>query len=89
MKKYKVRFSKEVVKQLKKLDKSTTTMIKKWIAKNLEYTTNPRLHGKALSGNHKGEWRYRVENYRLLAYIFDDEIIILIFKIDHRSSVYK
>ncbi len=89
MKKYKVRFSQDAVKQLKKIDKKMAIMIKLWIVQNLENTTNSRLYGKALSGNHRGKWRYRVGNYRLLANIIDNEIMIMIFKIAHRSSVYK
>ncbi|ALQ35434.1 type II toxin-antitoxin system RelE family toxin [Fusobacterium hwasookii] len=89
MKKYKVKFSDTVVKELKKLDKLTTTMKKLWLIQNLENTINPRQHGKSLTANYSGKWRYRVGNYRLLAEIYDDEILILIFKVEHRSIMYK
>ena len=63
--KYKVLYSKEALKSLKKLDKQTARLIISWIVKNLEGTTDPRAHGKALSANRTGQRRYRVGDYRL------------------------
>ena len=85
---YKVEFSESVVKQLKKLDKQTIRVIKNWVIKNLVNTTDPRLHGKALKGNLKGIWRYRVGDYRLFATIKDDIITIYIFEIGHGREIY-
>ena len=48
---YKVIFSEEAKKQLKKLDKHVAALILGWIEKNLEGTTNPRQHGKSLTAN--------------------------------------
>ena len=88
MKKYKIKFSDTTVKELRKLDKPTT-MKKLWLIQNLVNTINPRQHEKSLTANYSGKWRYRVGNYRLLAEIYDDEILILIFKVKHRSIIYK
>jgi mRNA interferase RelE/StbE len=54
---YKVEFTESAIKQLKKLDKQTVRVIKNWVIKNLVDTIDPRLHGKALTGNLKGIWR--------------------------------
>ena len=86
---YHVKFSEHAVKELKILDKPTVRVIKNWIVKNLVDTTDPRLHGKALTGNLKGIWRYRVGDYRLFAEIHDDELIIFLFEIAHRREIYK
>ena len=51
MKKYKVVFSERAKKELKKLDKSISTLIIGWIEKKLEGCINPRLIGKALTAN--------------------------------------
>lgn len=83
---YQVKFSEHAVKQLKKLDKPIVRVIKNWVIKNLIDTTDPRLHGKALTGNLKGIWRYRVGDYRLFAEIHDGELII--FEIAHRREIY-
>ena len=76
-------------KQLKKLDKQTVRVIKNWVIKNLVNTPDPRLHGKALKGNLKGIWRYRVGDYRLFASIEEEIITISIFEIGHRRDIYK
>lgn len=85
---YKVEFSESAVKQLKKLDKQTIRVTKNWVIKNLVNTTDPWLHGKALKGNLKGIWRYRVGDYRLFATIKEDIITIYIFEIGHRREIY-
>lgn len=77
---YKVEFTESAVKQLKKLDKQTVRVIKNWVIKNLVNTPDPRLHGKALKGNLKGIWRYRVGDYRLFASIEEEIITISILK---------
>lgn len=86
---YKVELTRKAEKQLDKLDKPVRQNIITWIKKNLWNTTNPRQHGKGLTGDRSGEWRYRVENYRLLATIHDDIVTIELFQIEHRSKVYK
>lgn len=85
---YEVAFTKRALKELKKLDKYTAALILGWIRKNLEGCENPRLHGKGLTADRSGEWRYRIGDYRLLAEIKDDTITILILSIGHRRNVY-
>ena len=86
---YSVKISKQVAKEFKKLDSTTAKVIKNWIVKNLIDTQDPRQHGKALTGNLQGVWRYRVGDYRIFAEIHDKELLIFIFEIAHRSKVYK
>ncbi len=86
---YKIEFSDNALMSLKKLDKSVQLIILKWIKKNLIGSSDPRSHGKALVGNKKGFWRYRVGNYRLLCNIKKDILIVLVLEIGHRSDVYK
>ncbi|MEE1598322.1 type II toxin-antitoxin system RelE/ParE family toxin [Acidaminococcus fermentans] len=86
---YQVRFSEHAVKELKKLDKQTARVIKNWVVKNLVDTTDPRQHGKSLTENLKGVWRYRVGDYRLFAEIQDDVLIVFLFEIAHRREVYR
>ena len=86
---YHVQLTDTAKKQLKKMDRQTASMLWGWMRKNLEGCENPRQHGKGLSANRSGQWRYRVGNYRLIAEIEDDRIVILILSIGHRSDVYK
>lgn len=85
---YKVEFSKKSLKELKKTDKTESLLILAWIRKNLEGCDNPRLNGKALKGNMANLWRYRIGNYRLIAEINDEKVIILIINIGHRKDIY-
>lgn len=75
-------------KSLKKLDKPEKQRIEAFID-GLAILDNPRQTGKALQGDLKGLWRYRVGDYRLIAQIKDNELIILIIELGHRKYIYK
>lgn len=85
---YHVVYTEKAIKELKKLDKFTQKIIISWIGKNLEGCENPRVHEKSLTANRKGQWRYRIGDYRLLCEIEDDKIIITVLNIGHRREVY-
>lgn len=85
---YKVEYLPQVVKTLEKMDKFTKRIIVEWIEKNLEDCKDPRIHGKALAANRKGQRRYRVGDYRIIAEIEDEKLIILVITIGHRREVY-
>lgn len=85
---YKVEFTQRALKDLKKLDKQTAALILGWVRKNLEGCENPRQHGRGLTANRRGEWRYRVGDYRLLAEIKDNVVTILILNVGHRCDIY-
>ena len=59
-----------------------------WIEKNLVGCIDPRALGKSLADDHKGKWRYRIGDYRLICEINDDELVILAITVGHRSSIY-
>ena len=85
---YSVETTSRFDKEFKKLDRYTQRMIKAWIEKNLEGCTNPRQHGKGLTANRNGQWRYRIGDYRLICQIEDDRLVILALNIGHRREVY-
>ena len=85
---YTVNYRPEALKTLRKLDPNVSKMILKWIDKNLVDCENPRIHGKALKGNLKGIWRYRVDDYRVFVHIQDNVLLILIIDVEHRSTAY-
>lgn len=63
-------------------------LIMAWIRKNLEGCQDPRIHGKDLTANLYGAWRYRIGDYRLITEIQDEEIIVLIVNVGHRRDIY-
>lgn len=85
---YHVEFTKSALKSLKKMNKSTASLIYGWIKKNLEGCDNPRLHGKGLTSNRSGQWRYRVGDYRILSEIDDDRVFILVVNVGHGREIY-
>lgn len=86
---YKVEMSEKALKNLKQLDKSIARMLLAWIEKHLEGTDNPRIFGKGLSHDKKGIWRYRVGNYRILANIVEERLVILLIDFGHKKDIYK
>ena len=86
--KYSLVYSEKAQKQLKKLDNSMKSKILKYIDQNLFDTDNPKKFGKALRYNLKGFWRYRVENYRIIVKIEENELLILVVQIDKRDKIY-
>ena len=87
--KFSVEYTKDVIKDLKKLDNYTKQMIKIWIEKHLAGCENPRAFGKALKGNLQGRWRYRIGDYRLLCKIEDEKMVIVAITVGHRKEIYK
>ena len=75
-------------KQLKKLDAAIAKRVLDYL-EQVELLDNPRSRGKALTSNLAGLWRYRVSDYRILCRIRDDELIITVIEIAHRSTVYR
>ena len=75
-------------KAFKKLDRQTKKIIKAWIDKNLMDCEDPRIHGKGLTSNRSGQWRYRVGNYRILVEIQDNQLVLVLIDVGHRSKIH-
>ena len=85
---YEISTTEKFDKALKKLDRQTQRIIKAWIEKNLINCENPRIHGKALTANMSGQWRYRVGDYRILAEIHDNKLVLILVDVGHRRDIY-
>ena len=86
---YHVELTESAKKELKKLDKYTQKIILLWLNKNLEGCEDARVHGKPLTADRVGQWRYRIGDYRVIAKIEDGKLIILVIAIGHRREIYK
>jgi len=76
-------------RQFKKLDKFVQRQIKKYMEELVKDGANPKNKGKSLSANRTGQWRYRIGDYRVLANIDDDKLVVLSLEVGHRKEVYK
>ena len=83
----KIELNDRAKKDFAKLDKHIQIQIFKKL-KFIENLNNPKDDGKPLAGNLLGLWRYRSGDYRILAQILDDKLIILVVKISHRKNIY-
>lgn len=88
--KYSVETTARFDREFKKLDRYTQRMIKSWIDRNLVGCENPRQHGRGLTANRSGQWRYRIGtgDYRLICQPDDDRLIILSLSVGHRREIY-
>lgn len=85
---YKINFSETSLKQLRELDTASRKRVLTYINEVLSKIENPRILGKALIGELKGLWRYRIGNFRIVCQIHDNKLLVLILKIAHRKEVY-
>lgn len=84
---WKVELTDTAAKQLARLDKTQAQRITKYL-RRLMQLEDPRDAGKALTGNWRTYWRYRVGDYRVVCEIRDNELVIVAVLIGHRSKVY-
>ena len=84
---WKVERTDTAAKQLARLDKTQAQRITKYL-RRLMQLEDPRDAGKALTGNWRTYWRYRVGDYRVVCEIRDNELVIVAVLIGHRSEVY-
>ena len=83
-----INITSKALKSLAKIDHKQVLKIRHFLETDLSAMPNPRTLGKALQGDLKGLWRYRVGDYRLIAQIQDNELVILVIEIGHRKDVY-
>ena len=58
-----VQWDDRAVKELRSLSKAVQLTILQYLKKRIMTDEDPRRYGKALIGNKKGFWRYRVGEY--------------------------
>ena len=85
---WKIEFTIRANKLLKKFDLNTRKLIENYIDNEVLRNNNPRDKGKALTGNKKGQWRYRVDKYRIVCRIQDEVLTILVLQIAKRDAIY-
>lgn len=86
---YRVKFEKNALKRLTKIDVNQRIILMSWIQKNLDQCENPRRHGKALSGGLNQYWSYRVGDYRIVVEIYDYEIVLTNITLSNYREIIK
>lgn len=87
---WRVDLAESAARELAKLDPQHRKRILKFLHGRLAKLDNPRSIGKALQGSKLGEfWKYHVSDYRLIAKIEDDRLIVLVLRVGHRKEIYR
>ena len=87
---YDIEFSKGFDKDLLKLDPQHKKRILDFLNDRVSQLNDPRSIGEALSGPKLGAyWKYRIGDYRLIARIEDNRLLIVILEFGHRKDVYR
>lgn len=74
---------------LKKLDPDSRRRIIGFLKERVATSANPREQGKALQGELRSYWRYRVGSYRVICRIEDEVMRVLVVRIGHRKDIYR
>jgi mRNA interferase RelE/StbE len=85
---WRVEFDSDAARDLRKLGAEPQRLILRYLRQRIATAEDPRRFGRALTGDLKGLWRYRVGDYRIVAAIEDDRFVVLIVTVGHRREVY-
>ena len=82
---YKIAFDKDAEKEFLKLDPQAKKLVS---AKILDLRDGNFSNDKAFRGKHKGKFRKRAGNYRIIYLKENDYLVIAIISIAHRKEAY-
>lgn len=82
---YQIRFEPKTINELNKIPKNDYWRINSALN---SLSQNPYL-GKKLKGEYRGHYSLRIWPYRVIYFILNKRLIIVIIRIAHRQSIYK
>lgn len=83
-----IEYEEEASRELIKLDRQAARHIKNYLDERIATDDNPRRFGESLAENLAGFWKYRIGDYRAIVEIQEDNIVVLVVRIEHRSRGY-
>jgi len=85
-----IEFDEAAKKELAKLDRQVANRLLDFLKQRVISLKDPRSVGQALKGSKLGEfWKYRVGDFRIIASIQDQKMIILILRVGNRREIYR
>lgn len=88
MSRWRLRTSSRFDKAARGLDRAVLLRIRVYLDEVCRLD-DPRQRGKGLSGDLSGYWRYRIGDWRVVAEIRDDELVIIAIGLGHRPEIYR
>jgi mRNA interferase RelE/StbE len=87
---WQIEFDESAKKELAKLDRQVASRLVEFLKNRVLNQRDPRSVGQALRGSTLGEfWKYRVGDFRIIASIQDDRMIVLVLRVGNRSDIYR
>ena len=86
---WRIEFVPQAAKELKKLGRAEAARIVRALEQRIAPLDDPRALGAPLKGEHEAFWRWRVGDYRIVARIEDERVLILVVRVAHRREVYR
>lgn len=84
---WEIRIEPAVRKQIRKLGKDNYARVIAGLEEIAELE-NPKQRGRALTGKLAGLWRWRFGDYRVIAKIEEQRVVIIVIAVGHRREVY-
>ena len=85
-----IEFDEAAKKELAKLDPQVARRLLDFLTQRVISLKDPRSFGQALKGSKLGEfWKYRVGDFRIIAKIQNQKMIILVLRIGNRREIYR
>lgn len=86
---WKIEFSRLALKDLDRMDTAPGDRVVRFLFERVATADDPRSLGKALKGAQRAFWRYRVGDWRVLARLEHDRLVVLVVRIAHRREAYR
>ena len=83
-----IEYSEKAAQELLRIDREAARRIKRYLDERIATDDDPRRFGEGLTGNMSGLWKYRIGDFRVIAEIQDERLIVLVIRVGHRSKVY-
>ena len=87
---WKIELDRAAERELDKLEVQVARRVLVFLHDRVALLDDPRSIGEALKGSKLGDfWKYRVGDYRIVAKIEDDALLIVVVKLGNRREVYR
>lgn len=86
---WKLRWSASALKDMREIDKKVAKIIALKVEGELNGSENPLEKLSSLKYAKKGQYKYRVGQYRIICILVDAEIVVEVIQVGHRRNIYK
>ncbi len=85
---WRIEFEDGAKKELARLDRRAQKNIWRFLSERIATEEDPRRFGDPLRRDLSGLWKFRVGDFRIVAEIREEEVLVLVIRVGRRSKVY-